>query len=290
MAWQQLIARVPRDKVAEIESLLELAGAASIALEDAAETPLFEPLPGETPLWPSVSIKALFDAGIDLDGLRGMLRAKLESADDVRVEPVGQTDPALGRFAPLRIGEKLWVVSADDAAPDDDAPVLRLNRGLAFGTGEHPTTSLCLDWLASSLEPGTVVLDYGCGSGILALAALRLGAVRAFAVDNDPQAVAAAEANAALNGLAEKVWVGPPEALPAVRADVVLANILARPLMELAALFHARLVTGGRAIMSGVLAAQRADLERAYAAAFEILGGAERDGWVRLDARKRAPA
>src|SRR5690606_23648534 len=119
------------------------------------------------------------------------------------------------------------------------------------------------------LEPGTVVLDYGCGSGILALGALRLGAVRAFAVDNDPQAITAAKANAALNGLEHRIWIGAPEALPAVRADVVLANILARPLMELAGLFHDRLVTGGCAILSGALTAQRADLERAYRPAFE---------------------
>src|SRR5690606_8711496 len=122
-------------------------------------------------------------------------------------------------LAPLQVGGKLWIVSADDAAPDDGGALLKLHRGLAFGTGEHPTTSLCLDWLAASLAPGTVVLDYGCGSGILALAALRLGAVRAFAVDNDPQAVAAAQANAALNGLADKIWIGAPDALPGVRAD-----------------------------------------------------------------------
>src|SRR5690606_9352263 len=196
VAWQQLIARVPRDKVAEVESLLELAGAASIALEDAADTPLSEPLPGETPLWPDGAITALFEAGADLAGVRGVLGAAFGDGDGVRIEPLGEPDLALGRFAPMRVGDKLWIVSADDAPPGDDADVLRLNRGLAFGTGEHPTTSLCLDWVASSLEPGTVVLDYGCGSGILALAALRLGAVRAFAVDNDPQAVAAAEANA----------------------------------------------------------------------------------------------
>jgi len=289
VAWQQLIARVPRDKVAEVESLLELSGAASIALEDAADTPLFEPLPGETPLWRSVSVKALFEEGVDADGIRAVLRGVLGEGGDVRVEPLADADLSCAPLAPMRIGGKLWIVSADDAAPDDDGALLRLNRGLAFGTGEHPTTLLCLDWLAASLGPGTVVLDYGCGSGILALAALRLGAVRAFAVDNDPQAIAAAEANAALNGLADKIWVGPPDALPAVRADVVLANILARPLTELATLFHARLVTGGRAILSGVLAAQRAEIERAYAAGFEIEGVAERDGWLRLDARKRLP-
>src|SRR5690606_9424178 len=125
----------------------------------------------------------------------------------------------------------LWVISADETAPNDGAAVLKLHRGLAFGTGQHPTTALCLEWIESSLEPGSVVLDFGCGSGILALAALRLGASRAFAVDSDPQALAATERNAALNGLERKIWVGPVDALPAFRADVLLANVLARPLM-----------------------------------------------------------
>lgn len=289
MAWQQLIARVPRDRVAEVEGLLELAGAASIALEDAAEAPLFEPLPGETPLWPEVSVKALFAADVDLAPVRDILH--VTAAGDVRVTPLAEPDLAAGLFAPLSIGGRLWVASADDALPDDGLAVVRLHRGVAFGTGEHPTTSLCLNWIASSLEPYTVVLDYGCGSGILALAALGLGAVRAFAVDNDPQAVAAAKANAALNGVDDRIWIGPPDALPAARVDVVLANILARPLVELSTLFHARLVTGGRAILSGALVGQRADLERAYVTAgFEIEGCVERDGWIRLDARKRAAA
>ncbi len=286
MAWQQLIARVPRDRVAEIEGLLELAGAASIALEDATDTPLFEPLPGEAPLWPEVSVKALFGDDVDLDRVRGILRDA--TGNDVRIEPLAPpAEPP--RFPPLKFGNRLWVVSADDAVPDDGAAVVRLHRGFAFGTGEHPTTSLCVDWIASSLEPYTVVLDYGCGSGILALAALELGAVRAFAIDNDPQAVAAAKANAALNGLEGRISVGPPDEMPAVRFDVIFANILVRPLIELSALFHERLVTGGRAILSGVLVEQRAELEQAYAAAgFEIEGGAERGGWVRLDVRKRA--
>src|SRR5690606_20903302 len=176
-----------------------------------------------TPLWHEVSIKALFADDVDLDRVRGIVQAA--ACADVRVEPLAATI-APARFAPRDFGNRLWVVSADDPEPDDGKAVLRLHRGFAFGTGEHPTTALCLDWIASSLEPCTVVLDYGCGSGILALAALRLGAVRAFALDNDPQAVAAAVANAALNGGAAKGWVGAPVAVPAARADVVLANLL----------------------------------------------------------------
>ncbi len=293
MPWQQLSARVPRDKVGEIESLLELAGAVSIALEDGGEAPLFEPQPGDTPLWPIVTIKALFPAdpetGATFEHLRnalGDLTVHIATLNDA--ELLAQ---ALGAFAPMRIGAKLWLLSADDADPADGLQALRLHRGLAFGTGEHPTTALCLDWIAASLDPGTVVLDYGCGSGVLALAALRLGAARAFAIDNDPQALTAAAANAALNGLEDRIWIGPPEQLPAVRIDVVLANILARPLMELAPLFHDRLVSGGRAILSGVLAAQRVDVEHAYTRRGFVIDGCDAlDGWARIDTSKRTTA
>lgn len=293
MPWQQLSARVPRGRVAEVEDLLELAGAVSMTFEDGGEAPLFEPAPGDTPLWPIVTIKALFPADDDTKPVLGRLREAVDGAA-VHVETLDDADllaRALGSFAPKRIGARLWLLSADDADPADGLPSLRLHRGLAFGTGEHPTTSLCLDWIAAALEPGTVVLDYGCGSGVLALAALRLGAVRAFAVDNDPQALTAAAANAALNGLADKIWIGPPEQLPAARVDVILANILARPLTELSPVFHERLVSGGRAILSGVLAEQRDEVERVYAGRGFVIDGSDAlDGWVRLDTSTRRTA
>lgn len=290
MAWQQLIARVRREQVPEIEKLLELAGAEAIALEDAGEAPLFEPSPGETPLWPIVELKALFGPDADMTGVQALLMRSPQAPLRVTARTLDERETEGsegGRFAPLRVGPRLWLISPDDAPPADGAEVLRLHRGLAFGTGEHPTTALCLEWLESSLVPGGVVLDYGCGSGVLALAALRLGASRAFAVDDDPQALVATARNAALNGFDDKVWVGLPEQLPDFRADVLLANILLRPLTGLAPLFGGRVVTFGFAVLSGVLTPQAGELEAAYAPWFERFATSERDGWIRMTARKR---
>jgi ribosomal protein L11 methyltransferase len=160
--------------------------------------------------------------------------------------------------------------------------------GLAFGTGEHATTAQCLEWLERHVANGITVLDYGCGSGILALAALALGARFAYAVDNDPQAVTAAQANAALNGAADRLFVGEPAALPAVRVDVLVANILAGPLVELAPMFAERVVPGGMLVLSGILEAQAARVAAAYTADFSDVSQAARDGWVRLAARRKA--
>jgi ribosomal protein L11 methyltransferase len=158
--------------------------------------------------------------------------------------------------------------------------------GLAFGTGEHPTTALCLDWLEQRVASGMTMLDYGCGSGILALAALKLGARLAYAVDNDGQALLATRANAVLNGVGERLFVSAPEALPDVQVDVLAANILARPLVELAPTFAQRLRPGGSLVLSGILASQAATVAEAYAAEFDDLEQTARDGWLRLSARR----
>ncbi|HEX7079922.1 MAG TPA: 50S ribosomal protein L11 methyltransferase [Gammaproteobacteria bacterium] len=291
MPREQLIARVPRENVPVVESLLELAGAESISLEDAADAPLLEPGPGETPLWPIVRVKALFDRDADLEPLCRALSGLIADARDIVVAPAEDADwrdAAARRIESRRFGARLWLAPADgETCADDEAAVVRLHMGLAFGTGEHPTTALCLEWLDAMLQPGCVVVDYGCGSGVLALAALRLGAAKAFAVDNDPQALTATARNAALNGCAARMWIGPPEDLPAFRADVLLANILAGPLIERAPLFADRLVGNGAAVLSGVLSAQQADVIAAYAAHFEGFDTAERDGWVRIVARRR---
>lgn len=290
MAWRRLTVRVGRDDVARLESLLQLAGASSIALEDAEDAPLFEPSPGDTPLWPRVAVKALFSDETDAERLTELLAGALEEAE-VAVEAVNdaQLRGAGGRQSvpPRRIGRGLWLTAADGDAPAGAADTLKLHMGLAFGTGGHPTTALCLDWIGAELRPGSVVLDYGCGSGVLALAALKLGAFRAFGVDNDPQALTAAARNAELNALQERLWVGLPQALPAFRADVVLANILSRPLIAMAEDFAARLVSGGRAVLSGVLAGQRADVIGAYEPYLDDLHVAEKDGWLRITGRRR---
>jgi ribosomal protein L11 methyltransferase len=163
-----------------------------------------------------------------------------------------------------------------------------MRMGLAFGTGQHPTTRLCLDWIATHAQPGPDVLDYGCGSGILALAALRLGANRAFAVDNEPQALIAARDNAVLNNLADRLWVGSPAALPAVTAGLVVANILARPLADLAPTLAGLQPPGGSIVLSGLLSAQVPSVRAAYAPHYEDFATVELDGWARLTGRRQS--
>jgi ribosomal protein L11 methyltransferase len=165
---------------------------------------------------------------------------------------------------------------------------VRINMGLAFGTGEHPTTSLCLDWLEHHVASGITVLDYGCGSGILALAALVLGARFSYAVDNDPQALLATKANAALNGTAERLFVGSPERLPAVAVDVLAANILAGPLVELAPKLAGYAAPGGVLLLSGILEAQAARVATAYAPYLTNVEQTAREGWVLLVGRRKA--
>ncbi|HUL80739.1 MAG TPA: 50S ribosomal protein L11 methyltransferase [Gammaproteobacteria bacterium] len=290
MSLRELTLRVAAADVPRAEALLELAGAESLSLGDAADDPILEPAPNETPLWPAVELRALFPEGADLDAIGAVLASACESA---HAFSFGALDEDAWRVTaqrgipPRRFGERLWLAPAGDTAVPAGLVGLRLHMGLAFGTGEHPTTALCLEWLDAHVEPGARVLDYGCGTGVLALAALALGAQHAWAVDNDPQAVMATRANAALNGREAEIFVGAPEALPPLRADVVLANILAGPLIALAPKFARQLVPGGRVVLSGILARQAASVAGAYEPWFERIVSLERDGWTRLDGTRR---
>jgi ribosomal protein L11 methyltransferase len=287
---QRLTLELASADVARAEALLELAGADTIALRDAADVPVFEPEPNTVPLWPRVIVEALFAADAELAALREVLAAAFPQTRvslDVLAEPAwqaGLTQPVKAR----PVGARLWLAPADDERAPADRIVVRIHMGLAFGTGEHATTALCLDWLERHVAPGSTLLDYGCGSGILALAALALGARHAFAVDNDPQALTATRANAALNGVADRLLVALPSALPAVAVDVLAANILAGPLVELAPTFATLVRPGGRLVLSGILELQAARVAAAYAPYFGELEHAARDGWVRLAAHRHA--
>jgi len=286
-----LTVRVAAADVAQAEALLELAGAASLSLGDAGDDPILEPAPDETPLWPDVEIRALFPRSTDLDAVRALLERSCASAHAFATGSLDDDEwrAAAQRGIPARrFGKRLWLAPADDPNVPAGLVGVKLHMGLAFGTGEHPTTALCLEWLDAALEPGAIVLDYGCGSGVLAIAALALGASRAWAIDNDEQALIATRDNARLNGCETRIVIGAPESLPALRVDVVLANILAGPLVSLAPALARVVVPGGSVVLSGILARQAPMVATAYEPWFERIATQERDGWTRIDVRRRS--
>lgn len=290
MRWQQLVVRVRAEDVPQAEALLWLAGAAALAAGDAGDAPLLEPAPGALPLWPRVELRALFTAGIDLERLRAVVESAVPTDGAASIAAVEDEDwPEAGRerVTALEFGSTLAIVPADAALGSGRAACVKLRMGLAFGTGRHPTTALCLDWLARHPPRAARVLDYGSGSGILALAALALGAQRAWAVDHDPQALTATEDNAELNDRGPSLWVGPSERLPAVEVDLVLANIVAATLVELAPRFAARTRPGAIVVLSGMLEDQREAVEAAYSKSFEGFESATQEQWVRLTARRK---
>ncbi len=274
----------------ELESACFEAGALAVTLSDAADSPILEPYPGETPLWPAVHATLLFDAEASREQILISLEAALgrslphasfsELADRVW-EREWLTD-----FRPMSFGTRLWICPHEQEVTQNGAIVVRLDPGLAFGTGTHPTTAMCLRWLDGARLAGKEVLDYGCGSGILAIAALKLGARHALAIDHDPQALLAALDNAARNGVERQMTVAAPDTA-APRADVLLANILAQPLIELAPRFQTMIRAGGSVVLSGILREQAEAVAEAYRPWFELEPPALQDVWVCLHGIRR---
>ena len=289
MAWLQLRIRAPHQFVETVEDLLFAHQAVSVTLEDAADQPLLEPGPGETPIWDDVEVVGLFIAeDTDPDILRASLDAQLPSAcGRVQFEDLPERDWVrawMDRFQPMRFGERLWIVPSHLAPPDPTAVNLLLDPGLAFGTGTHPTTALCLQWLDAHPPKNLRVLDYGAGSGVLAVATAKLGASDAIAIDNDPQAVTASHDNATRNQV--RITAGLPDSLAATEVfDVVLANILASILIQLAPTLTAHCKVGGRLVLSGILVDQADDVMAAFPN-FEFAPIAQQEDWVRLDAMR----
>ncbi len=268
-----------------VASELEAAGATGVSLlplgEEAA---LFEPEPGATPLSASLRLEAMFESAAVAE--EAAVATGLETR--CRYEPLADRDwVAEGRqgFVPQRFGERLWVVPEWERAPDPDAVNVFLAPGLAFGTGMHPSTALCLEWLAAADLDGRVVIDYGCGSGVLAVAVARLGARKVVAVDNDPQALQATGANAERNEVA--VEPCKPEALAMREADVVVANILARPLIALNAELSGRVRAGGRIVLAGINEAQADGVAAAYVTTARLATRRSREGWTCLELQRR---
>ena len=301
MPWLQLTLTADQDRAALLEAALENAGALAVTLGDAADDPLLEPPPGATPLWQAVRLVALFADDAAGAAVAADLAERLAHLSLTRPRVEHLADRAwervwLDEFRPTRFGRRLWVCPVGQAAPqaagEPPTVVVELDPGLAFGTGHHPTTALCLEWLDGAELTGRTLLDYGCGSGILAIAALKLGAAAVIAVDHDSQALTATRDNAAVNAVAERLTVCLPEELPALGVplpvDAVVANILAAPLIALAPRLIAALAPGGDLALSGVLAEQVPAVSAAYAGAIEPAPVCLREGWALLSGRRRA--
>lgn len=296
MPWIQLQIPADPDNADQLEDLLMEVGAEAVSMEDAADQPLYEPDRGTTPLWFETRVTGLFDSERNIDQLCAEITDRWhqqtqQSLPDIDVTLVEDKDWArawMEDFKPLRFGERLWIVPSWHDAPDPDAANLLLDPGLAFGTGTHQTTALCLEWLDSHPMVGKQVIDYGCGSGILGLAALLLGADHVIGVDTDPQALEASRENARRNNVQEdRLDLYLPEHEPDTVADVVLANILAQPLIGLASHLAARVRIGGDIVLSGILAHQARNVMEAYEPWFIMDEPEERQEWVRLTGRRR---
>ena len=296
MDWLQFVMDLDSLDPDEVEEALLRLGACSVTLSDAGDDPVLEPGPGETPLWSSTRITGLFAGDTDLDIVRVALRnelgvERLPAHSIEALEERAWEREWLKDFSAMRFGQRLWVCPTGTQDPGDDAVVVHLDPGLAFGTGTHPTTALCLEWLDEIEPQGKTVLDYGCGSGILAIAALKLGATRATGMDIDPQAVIASRQNATDNGVADRLMLADDDASIEGTFDVVIANILAGPLVQFADSITSRLARGGMLALSGVLCEQARDVRAAYAPWIEFDEPAfrEQDGqtWLRLTGRRR---
>lgn len=291
MPWLQLHIHSSPAEAAAIEDALLTCGAVSVTFQDRADQPILEPKLGETPLWQQTRITGLFEAQLDTRSISEKIAQQLGWTPEQRWEQLEDKDWVrewMKDYQPIQCGPDLWICPSWQQAPDPSAIVVRLDPGLAFGTGTHPTTLLCLRWLASQDVSGLHVVDYGCGSGILGIAALLKGAEKLDAVDIDPQALMATADNCQRNGIApERLSTYLPRELPPTQADLVLANILAGPLVELAPTLTALTRPGGRLVLAGLLASQADQVKQAYINDFEFEEDEQMEEWVRLSARRR---
>lgn len=287
--WIQLQTEVSRQHSEPAEDAMLDAGAVTVTLQDAADQPILEPGVGETPLWDRCILKALFPASIDTDDICQQLKPRFDS--EVRWELLEDKDWSQEwkkYFQPLKCGDRLWICPSWTDVPDRNGINLMLDPGLAFGTGSHPTTHLCLRWLDQQDLAGKTIIDYGCGSGILGIAALLLGAEKVIAIDNDPQALLASRDNGQRNNIAdERLITCLPDAIPNnIVADVMVANILAAPLIQLANNISALTAQNGLLCLSGLLETQIEAVSAPYLQHFDFDGPGIEDEWARLSATK----
>ncbi len=285
MAWIQFIFSSTPDCADALSDQLSGCGASAVTFQDNADQPIYEPEIGSTPLWQATNVIALFDADIDIDSLIAQL-TQLIAPDPLpkyRIEAVEDKDWVrewMESFHPMCFGEKLWICPSWHQPPEPDAINILLDPGLAFGTGTHATTALCLNWLDQADVKGKVVIDYGCGSGILAIAAALLGAKKVIAVDTDPQALEATQANAERNNVHIDSYL--PQDCPDQTADLILANILAGPLQTLVPTLTHLSKPKATIVLSGILASQAQSVSNSYQASFTMDAPTQKEEWIRL--------
>ena len=293
MPWIQVKLNATSENAEQIsDMLMEETGALSVTFLDAKDVPIFEPLPGETRLWGETDIVALYDAETDMDLVIAQLKASTVLDDNFayKVEQLEDKDwerEWMDNFHPMKFGNRLWVCPSWRDVPEPDAVNVMLDPGLAFGTGTHPTTALCLTWLDGLDLQGKTVVDFGCGSGILSLAALKLGAKKVIGIDIDPQALQASLANAKRNNVDDRLELFLPKDQPEFKADVVVANILAGPLRELAPTIIEYVGDKGLLALSGVLEEQAETLQSIYGQWCSMEPVTIQEEWVRLNGQRK---
>jgi len=296
MPWIQLTLQTDKASHDKAEQALLDAGALSVTYKDAEDKPVLEPLPGETPLWDKIILTGLFEAEINTESLKLQINSQLGEQTSLKLEALEDKDWVrawMDDYKPMQFGKRLWVCPKHLPPPQTDAINLMLDPGLAFGTGTHPTTALCLEWLDSTDTKNKQVLDFGCGSGVLAIAALMLGAKHCDGTDIDPQALTASKDNALENKVAEKLDLYLPVDMPASQSqgnyDIVLANILAGPLTELAEQLANYCKPGGDIVLSGILETQSEKIIQAYSPWFNLDPIIVKDEWIRVTGKKKEP-
>lgn len=286
MPWLQLIIPTNDTEADQLSDALMDQGAVSVTLQDMQDQPMLEPAIGTTPMWSQTRAVGLFDASQDLKqvikNVEQQLRKKIPDWKGEQLEDKDWVRAWMDDFKPMQFGEKLWVVPSTFEPPQADAANILLDPGLAFGTGTHPTTSMCLEWLDANPPTGKDIIDFGCGSGILAIGAILLGAKHADAIDLDPQALIATHDNAAKNNVSDKIKTYLPKEFPNQTTPLLLANILASPLIELAPYFAELTTPNGQIVLSGILAEQAENVLNAYQASFDIQIWKQHEDWVCL--------
>ncbi len=292
MPWLEANLTIDKSRAPLIEQLFEELGAVAVTFGDAGDEPVLEPGPGETPLWEATRVTGLFAGDTDVDSLRSMIGLAL-GADDrrsLKLKRVNDRDwerAWMDHYRPMRFGRRLWIRPSGSEVDQDDAVIVDLDPGLAFGTGTHQTTALCLSWIDGQDLSGKRLIDFGCGSGVLAVAALKMGASRAIAVDHDPQALLATRENGKRNQVSDRLEVMHSSAFTPATADVVIANILANTLIELSVELLALLRPGSDLVLSGILRDQAEAVAKAYRARVDFRPAETRDDWVLLHGRAR---